>query len=200
MKFRTQNAPAVTALLVAMMSLPFGAGAQAAPAGATSPTGPVETLPTDAAAKEKLTDSEFVKMAASANLAEIEVAKLAETHSSNKKIKAFAKRMIKDHEAINASLKQVATSNRLQLPSAPASVHTQMIADLAKLSGDDFDRAFVDITKKSHDRTVGLFDNAAGETTLNADLRVFANKQLPMLRDHQKRGHALIQANTATKR
>src|SRR5690606_37923601 len=125
MKFKTQNVPAVTALLVAMMSLPFGAGAQAAPSGATSPTGPDESKTTDAADKKKLTDGESEKMADSANLAEIGVEKLVETHSSNKKKKSIAKRMIKEHEAINASLKQVAAPNRLQLPTAPATEHTQ---------------------------------------------------------------------------
>jgi hypothetical protein len=49
--------------------------------------------------------------------------------------------------------------------------------------------------KKSQDTTVALFDNAAGEPTLNVELRVFANQTLPALRSRQKNTHTLIETN-----
>lgn len=164
----------------------------------TAPTGPVKALPQDSRAKSRLTDAEFVNKAALAGMAEVEISKLAETRSTNKKIKKFAAKMVKDHSAANARLKEVADKNRLDLPGGLDAVRRKVVADLQGLSGEAFDRAYVDVMKKDHDSAVGLFDNAAGEPTLNAELRVFANKELPTLRAHQKQAHALITGPAAS--
>jgi putative membrane protein len=157
----------------------------------------IEVAPTDSSAKEKLTDSSFVEKAALAGLAEVEISKLAVAKSSNKKIDKFAANMIKDHESANTKLKQLATANRLSIPNVLSAEQKKILADLNNLAGEDFDRAYVDLMKKNHDTTVALFDNAAGEATLNPDFRVFANKTLPLLREHQKHAHALVNT-TAT--
>lgn len=151
----------------------------------------IEVAPTDSSAKEKLTDSSFIEKAALGGLAEVELSKLAVAKSSNKKIDKFATNMIKDHELANAKLKQLANSNRLPLPATLSGEQKKIIADLNSLSGDDFDRSYVDLIKNNHDTTVALFDNAAREATLNADFRVFANQTLPLLREQQKHSHAL---------
>jgi putative membrane protein len=88
-------------------------------------------------------------------------------------------------------LKQLANSNRQPIPATLSGEQKKILADLNSLSGDDFDRSYVDLIKKNHDTTVALFDNAAREATLNADFRVFANQTLPLLREHQKHSHAL---------
>src|SRR4051812_33360126 len=46
----------------------------------------------------------FVKSAALGGLAEIELAKLAQSKSQDANIKRFAERMLKDHESIRAAL------------------------------------------------------------------------------------------------
>ncbi len=155
----------------------------------------VDVAPTDSSAKEKLTDSSFVEKAALGSLAEVEMSKVAASKTTNKKIANFAKAMIKDHAQANTKLKQLASDHRLPVPSALSGEQQKMLTGLQSLSGDDFDRTYVDIMRKDHDTTVALFDNAAGEATLSPDLRVFANQTLPLLRGHQKHAHALM--NTA---
>ncbi|MDB6060798.1 MAG: outer membrane protein [Verrucomicrobiaceae bacterium] len=164
----------------------------------SAPTAPAQktltqTLPQDSTVKEKLTDSTFVEKAAAGSLAEIEISKLAATKSTNVKIKKFAAQMVKDHEAAGAKLKQIATTNRLDIPTKTDAAHKKLIDELQGLSEPQFDQSYVDLMKKDHDTTVALFDNAAGEPTLNAELRVFANQSLPTLRAHQKHAHALTE-------
>lgn len=152
---------------------------------------PTTIVPQDSSSKEKLTDSTFVEKAAAGGLAEVELSKIAVNKTQNKKIRKFAETMIKDHDAANAKLKQIASANHLQIPAKINTEQQKMLSELQSLSGADFDQTYVDIMKKDHDTTVGLFDNAAGEATLNAELRVFANQTLPTLRAHQKHAHAL---------
>lgn len=181
----------ISALAISLASLPT-----LAQVGPTAPKKPTEVGATDSSAKEKLTDRSFVEKAATGGLAEVEISKLAVEKSTNKKIKKFAATMVKDHEQTNIKLKQIATTNRLPMPGALSGDQQKLLTELRSLSGDNFDHSYVDIMKKDHDTTVGLFDNAAGEATLSPELRVFANQALPMLRGHQKHAHALSDIKT----
>lgn len=154
---------------------------------------------TDSSAKEKLTDSSFVEKAAQNSLAEVQAAKLAIDKSQNKKIKQFAQRSLKEHTAASDNLKQVASANRLELPAGVTAEQKKMLDQLQQLSGSEFDTTYASMMKKNYDTTVGLFDNAAGEPSLNAELRVFANKALPTLRKQQKQAHGLIDTDTQIK-
>ena len=159
----------------------------AAPQDHTTPS----VAPTDATTKEKLTDNSFVEKAAQSNLRTLELSKLALEKSQNKKLKNFAQSAVKNSSDSMTKLKEVASNFRLDVPQKLDANHQQMVSELQQLSGQKFDEAYADLMKKSQDATVGLFDNAAGQPTLNAELRVFANTQLPMLRKDQKRVHAL---------
>ena len=153
---------------------------------------PSVVAPADSSNKETLTDSSFVEKAALSNLRGIELSKLALAKSQNKKLKNFAQNVVKNSSASMAKLKEVASPYRLEVPRKLDAEHQQMVTELQQLSGQKFDETYADLIKKSQDTSVGLFDNAAGQPTLNAELRVFANTQLPTLRKDQKRAHALV--------
>jgi putative membrane protein len=145
----------------------------------------------DGAAKGKLTDADFVAMATQSGLTEIEVSQLAVEKSQSPKLRKFAQRIVKDHTAANTQLKQLATESRIPVPAQLDPAHQQEVDKFKQLSGRDFDSAYIAQMKKDHDTVVGLFDNAAGQSDLNVQLRVFANKNLPALRKHQDFAHKL---------
>jgi len=159
--------------------------------GAASPK-PSEVLTNDGPLKAQLDDRSFVENAASSGLAEVEMAKLAKAKSHNKKIVAFADTMLRDHTAANAKLKQIAAQLHLTVPSALNNDQKKLLTEMNGLTGDAFDRLYAEVMRKEHDTAVGLFDNAAGETKLNAQLRTFAAETLNKLREHQQRAHGLI--------
>ena len=179
------------------LAFAFSAVAQTSPMPQNAPkTTPSDMGPHDSSAKEKLTDASFVQKVAAGSMAEVELSKIAASKSSNAKIKQFAAMMVKDHEATNKKLKQIATGKNLAVPATLGSDQQKMLGELRSLSGDEFDRTYVDIMKKDHDTTVGLFDNAAGESALDPALRAFATETLPTLREHQKRAHGLVETRS----
>lgn len=159
---------------------------------------PTVVTPSDSSVKEKLTDGSFVEKAALISMKDMELAKLAVEKSQNKKLKKFAKKVAASSSSSMQQLKQVAAAYRLEVPQQLSSDQRKMIDEMRQLSGPKFDQSYADVMKKSQDTTVGLYDNAAGQNTLNAELRVFANKQLPLLRQNQKLAHALSQTAPTT--
>lgn len=153
--------------------------------------GPTVITPTDSSVKEKLTDNSFVEKAALSSMRDTELSNLALKKSQNKKLKKFAQKVGDASSTRMEKLKAVASTYRLEIPQQPSADQRAMIDQMQKLTGPAFDQAFVDVIKKVQDTTVGLYDNAAGQGTLNAELRVFAHQQLPLLRKNQKLAHAL---------
>jgi putative membrane protein len=156
---------------------------------------PTATGPQDNQVKEKLKDNTFVEQATLSGLAEVEFSKLVISKSENQKLKRYASVVLKEQAESNAKLQQVATQSRIDTPEKLNPEYLKIINELKSLSGEEFDRAIINILKKNQDTTVALYDNAAGEPTLSVDLRVFANQSLPSLREEQQNTHALIQTN-----
>jgi len=157
----------------------------------TQKAAPIAT-PQDNPAKEKLKDNTFVAQAAQSGLTEVEISKLAAAKATDQKLKKYATATIKDQSANNMKLIQVATQNRIDLPKKLDDDNANMVKQLNGLSGAEFDKAYINLMKKSQDTKVALFDNAAAEPTLNVELRVFANQTLPAIRARQQNTHSLL--------
>lgn len=179
-----------------LLTLTIPVHAQSTPAANSAvQSQPSAAQPPDGSAKTRLTDASFVSQAAIGGMAEIELSKLAIKKSSNSKLKQFAEQMLEDHQATAIKLKQIAQKHQLAVPTALDAAHRHTLAELQGLSGEAFDRTYVNVMKQDHDTTVGLFDQAGGETALNRDLRDFATQTLPVLRMHQQHAHQLTETD-----
>jgi len=76
-------------------------------------------------------------------MAEVELGKLASQKASNPKVKAFGQRMVTDHTKAGDEVKDLAMSKQIVLPTFIDSKHQATHNRLAKLSGAEFDRAYV---------------------------------------------------------
>lgn len=135
-------------------------------------------------------DAEFAVKAADAGLAEIELGKLAMEKASDQRVKDFAQRMVTDHQKANDELMTIATRHNITLPPVVSEEHTDKQRKLRERSGRDFDREYIDIMVRDHDKVVSLFEDAASDAR-NADLKAFASKTLPTLKDHHEKARAL---------
>ena len=129
-------------------------------------------------------DRKFALMAAQGGMSEVEMARLALTKASSDAVKQYAQKMIDDHTAANAELMQIASAKNLTLPTAPDAKHRAMMARMEKLSGEAFDREYVMMAgHKDHQKMEKLFrdESARGR---DADLKAFATKTLPVVRQH----------------
>ena len=130
-------------------------------------------------------DKTFVQKAAIGGMAEVELGKLAQQKASNDAVKQFGSRMVDDHSKANDELKQIATGKGLQVPSDLDAHNKSQLAKLQKLSGAQFDRAYMDGMVADHKTDIALFKKEASGGK-DADLKGFASKTLPTLEDHLK--------------
>jgi putative membrane protein len=129
------------------------------------------------------TDTEFMVAACHSNLAEIEAGRLAESKASNPGVKEFAQHMVEDHSQANGELTSLAEKVKVRLPSRPDDTHQREIAKLAGMSGAEFDRKYAEMMVSDHQKAVSLFEKHAKDTK-NEELRAWAEKTLPTLREH----------------
>lgn len=162
--------------LVAVLAL----GGLAAPTAFAQDEAALTAATTDAGA--------FAKMAASANMFEIESSKLALEKSQKDEVKAFAQKMIDDHTAAGEKFKQAAEAAAVEVPTAMNEADTAALEVLK--AATDFDQAYIAAQVKAHDAAVQLFE---GFSTKGAEgpLRDFAAATLPTLQDHKTQVHAL---------
>jgi putative membrane protein len=91
--------------------------------------------------------------------------------------------MVDDHSKANDQLKQIAGKSNLEVPAALDSKHQSRVDKLAKLSGPEFDKAYVKDQLKDHERDVDDFKSEA-QNGSDANVKQFAMETLPTLQQH----------------
>jgi putative membrane protein len=134
-------------------------------------------------------DRSFVERAASDNMADIELGKLALEKSSNPKVKKFARQMIHEHTRANRELKGMAIRKGWSLPADVTTEQKQNYDKLKEKSGKDFDKAFLDQAAKDYSDQVPLFQEQANAGH-DPNLKAWAGRTLPMLRAQDVGAHA----------
>lgn len=135
-------------------------------------------------------DEEFVVSAASDNATEIALGRLARQQAQNPEVKDFARRMVQDHEQAAQQLSSIASSVDLVLPAGISAEHKQLQNKLAGEQGADFDREYMGAMVQEHQKTIALFERAAGQARSD-ELRAFAESTLPILREHLQQARQL---------
>ena len=129
-------------------------------------------------------DQDFVKEASSGGLMEVELGKYAQQHAMNARVKNFGAMMVRDHTKANEELKSIAATKNMTLPSTMEDKHREMMSDIQKKTGGDFDKAYIKEMVDDHEKDVDKFKKQA-EKGVDPDLKTFASKTLPVLLMHQ---------------
>lgn len=129
------------------------------------------------------TDREFVNKAATGGAAEVQLGRIATQRAARPSVRSFGERMVTDHGRANADLAALAQSKGLALPTALEPSQAAMRDQLSGLTGADFDRAYMSEMVRDHTEDVSLFERAA-EVSADPDIKAWAARSLPMLRDH----------------
>jgi putative membrane protein len=102
-------------------------------------------------------DAPFYMKATRAGLAEVDGGMLAQQRSKNPQVLAFAAMVAKDHNAANAQLRELAVANHVDLPIALTAEQLAKKAQLSSLTGDDFDRSYIEWQILAHKDAIELF-------------------------------------------
>lgn len=141
-------------------------------------------LPAAASAKTQAGDQQFLDQAFNINQGEIALGKLAQERAASAQVRDFGKRLQSDHQAALDQLREVADKSHLSLPMKMERDEMDLHQQLSKLSGKEFDQAFIQHMVSGHRHAIDLFQEEAVHGQ-DAALRDYAEKQLPVLRVHE---------------
>ena len=130
-------------------------------------------------------DREFIMKAAEGGMLEVTLGQIAINKAVNPDVKQFAQRMVDDHSKANQELSALATSKGVTLPAADTKKEQKMKEHFDKHAGADFDREYMKQMVKDHKATVEMFERHS-KSGRDADLKAFADKTLPTLREHHQ--------------
>jgi putative membrane protein len=137
----------------------------------------------DASTKLSKDESTFVMEAAEGGMMEVQLGKLAQEKAGDDKVKQFGKRMEQDHSKANNELKKIASDKGIQLSTDLNKKHKTKVDKLTKLSGADFDKQYMNDMVSDHKEDIKKFQRVADKGK-DADLKQFASKTLPTLKEH----------------
>ena len=165
----------VTVSITALLTLALGSGALA-----QTPR-PDQQPSKDAMAKPMSADTEFAQKTAMGGKHEVEGAKFAAGKTSHAGVKAFANKLVKDHTAANNELMSIMKKKQIPMAAddktAPEPWRDQ--------TGAAFDRAYIEHAITEHEKGIARFEAEAKDGG-DAELKAWAGKKLPTLREHLK--------------
>ena len=136
-------------------------------------------------------DQRFLRKAGESGMLEMQASELAVQKAENPEVKRYAEMMIKDHGAVDQELKALAQRKGFQLPVELEGGKLRLMENLRQLEGAAFDEEYADeVAVDAHEDTVELFEDAA-EDADDDEVRAFAAKHLPALKNHLEMGHKL---------
>jgi putative membrane protein len=175
--------------LVVIAALP-AAAQMGNPAGQTARTPesePGKPAPHQPNAQDRL----FIYLVGAGGLAEVAAARAAEEKASNRAVKEFARRMAQDHSKANEALASLAKAAQVPLPEAPDPDHKAQQAELDKLSGPAFDRAYMHAQIVDHQKTATILQWEMSQGQDGA-LQRYAMEQLPGVFEHLEMAQAIM--------
>jgi putative membrane protein len=91
--------------------------------------------------------------------------------------------MEQDHSKANKELEQIAAKKNVELPKELEGKHKREIERLSKLSGEKFDREYMELMIRDHKEDIEKFQREADKGD-DADAKKYAGKYLPTLKKH----------------
>jgi putative membrane protein len=139
----------------------------------------------------KPTDPQIAHIAYTAGVIDIAAAKQALAKTSNKDIKAFAEDMVRDHEAVNKQALDLVKKLKVTPEDSDTSRTlsknaADKLAELAKLKGAAFDKAYVDNEVAYHKAVDSALETTLIPNSNNAELKSLLQTGLKIFQGHEQ--------------
>jgi putative membrane protein len=159
----------------------------------------IAALPVVAWSADNNPDQSFFKHAAEGGIAEVEAGKLAESKGSSQAVKDFGAMMVKDHTQANSKLKELASTENVDLPESSSAKQMATKARLEVLTGESFDKSYIKDQISAHEATTALLKKeiASGK---DPKAQAFATEILPTVRAHLKKIREIAASAGVTKK
>jgi putative membrane protein len=142
-----------------------------------------------AASAQEITDAQIASIVVTANQVDIDAGELAAKMSTNAEVKKFAERMITDHKGVNKSAVDLVTKLKVTPEDNATSKALKdggekNLANLKKLKGAEFDKAYMDHEVAYHTQVLEAVDKTLIPGAKNADLKALLVKVRPAFVAH----------------
>jgi putative membrane protein len=139
----------------------------------------------------KPTDPQIAHIAYTAGVIDVAAAKQALAKTSNKDVKAFAEDMVRDHEAVNKQAldlvkKLKVTPEDNDTSKSLSKNASAKLAELAKLKGADFDKAYVANEVAYHKAVDSALETLLIPSASNAELKSLLQTGLKIFQGHEQ--------------
>jgi putative membrane protein len=131
--------------------------------GTIALSGALALLPIKASAQDN-SDKKFLTTVEQAGVNEIALSKLAVEKATNPDVKEFARTMIAQHEALGRKFAPYATAWNIAKPAGPDEDHQKALEKLNSLSGEDFNKQYMNDMEADHTKAFSLFKDEVSDT------------------------------------
>jgi len=133
--------------------------------------------------KGTLDDKTFVEKAAAGNRHEVKMGETASRKATATEVREFAEKMVKDHTRSLEQLTTAAKAAGVEVPDKASKEHEEEQARFDKMDGKGFDAAYARQMVMDHEKTLKLYEQASKDLE-STDLRKYAEKTVPVIREH----------------
>lgn len=135
-------------------------------------------------AQAGLDDAQIAGIVITANTVDIDAGKLAEAKSRNEEVRAFAKRMVTDHSAVNEQAAMLVkklnvTPRESEISKALKENGTKALENLKTLEGKAFDKTYLDNEVAYHQAVLEALDKTLIPNAKNEELETLLVKVRP---------------------
>ena len=136
------------------------------------------------------TDKTFMKNTSRADQAEIEFGQLATQKSQSQSVKDFGMQMATEHGTSVNELQALADKKGVAIVRTMDELH-QSKKDALVAAHDTFDQDYIQSQIDDHKIVIAMFENEEANGK-DAEVRAFASKQLPHLREHLSKAEQIL--------
>jgi putative membrane protein len=133
---------------------------------------------------QSMADQSFVSDAMQGNLAEVQLAQMAQQKSQSQDVKQFAQKLANDHTQMNQKwFDPVARQLNVSEPKSPSKKDKKLMAKLEGLNGDEFDKEYISAMLKDHQDDLKKFKQEA-DATQDPNLKQIATQGSTVISQH----------------
>jgi putative membrane protein len=136
------------------------------------------------AAAQQDPEAKFLEDAVRGNVAEVKMGELAQQRGQSEAVREFGRVLVEDHSSALKETAELAQDLEVIPPAQPSAEQMQKHDELARLSGEEFDRQFVAEMVKAHEETIAMYEKQAESDIGDAKVRELAQELLPTLEEH----------------
>ncbi|HEY1042445.1 MAG TPA: DUF4142 domain-containing protein [Telluria sp.] len=144
-------------------------------------------------------DSKAIVDMAMANMAEVEMGKMAQSKGTSEQVKSYGQQMIDDHGKALSEVQALAQAKGVTLPTALDDKHRRAADKLGAMSGAAFDKAYMERAGVKDHKAVHARLGKIESSAKDPDVKALATKMKPVVQQHLNSAQQMSKARTTSK-